>query len=188
MKNPEIESFIKDVDRIVHDGGTEEVLTGKIAERMRHLLQADNILPSQYRQPNQKYALYPLYIADDESFSIAVAVWDVGQSTPVHDHGTWGVIGVVQGTEHEIQYASPSNKHEELIACNDRYILQGEVVVCCSTDQDLHKVECASNDPCVGIHVYGGNIGKIERHIYDTHTGKKRVAVSHWVPVPASRQ
>lgn len=69
MKNPEIESFIKDVDRIVHDGGTEEVLTGKIAERMRHLLQADNILPSQYRQPNPKYALYPLYIADDESFS-----------------------------------------------------------------------------------------------------------------------
>ncbi|RJS56699.1 hypothetical protein [Bacillus subtilis] len=39
MTNPEIESFIKDVDRIVHDGGPEEVLTCKIAERVRHLLQ-----------------------------------------------------------------------------------------------------------------------------------------------------
>ncbi|MGG1220443.1 cysteine dioxygenase family protein [Priestia endophytica] len=188
MKNPELETFIKDVEQIVHEGGTEEALTGKIAERMRHLLQNDNVLPLQYRQPNPKYALYPLYVADDESFSVAAAVWDVGQSTPVHDHGTWGVIGVVQGTEHEIQYTSPSNENEELITCNDRYIQKGEVVVCCSSEQDLHKVQCASENPCVGIHVYGGNIGKIERHIYDPHTGKKRASVSPWVPVPSLPQ
>ncbi|MBT2258326.1 cysteine dioxygenase family protein [Priestia megaterium] len=153
---------------------------------MQQLLQEGDVLPSQYRKPNPKYALYPLHVAVDESFSVAVAVWDVGQATPIHDHGTWGVIGVVQGTEHEIQYTRPSGEGEAPVVRRDRYLQEGEVAICCSSEQDLHKVECASPDPCVGIHVYGGNIGKIERHIYDPYTGVKKVAVTPWVPVPTS--
>lgn len=153
---------------------------------MQQLLQKDDFLPSQYRQPQSKYALYPLHVAVDESFSIAIVVWDVGQSTPIHDHGTWGVIGVVQGTEHEIQYAPPSSEGEALMVRRDHYLQEGEVDICCSSEQDIHKVECASPQPCVGIHVYGGNLGKIERHTYDPLTGAKKGAVTPWVPVPTS--
>ena len=31
-------------------------------------------------------------------------VWKPGQWTPVHDHGTWGVVGVYQGTFEERGY------------------------------------------------------------------------------------
>ncbi|MCM3538719.1 hypothetical protein [Priestia endophytica] len=187
-RHPELNSFIQDVDQIVHEGGSEENLISKVAERMQQLLNLGDILPDQYLQPQSKSALYPLHIAQDESFSIAVTVFNVGQPSPTHDHGTWGVIGVVQGVEHEIKYAHPSSKNEPLIVLKDRYIREGEVGICCSSEQDLHRVECASSIPCVGIHVYGRNIGKIERHIYDPNTGKKRAGVTPWVPVPAPPQ
>jgi len=36
------------------------------------------------------HVTYPLFIAPDDSWSMASVVWDVGQRTPVHSHETWG--------------------------------------------------------------------------------------------------
>ncbi|MGG0381701.1 cysteine dioxygenase family protein [Priestia filamentosa] len=184
--HPELDSFIQDVEQIVQEGGSEEVLISKIKTRMQKLLKLGNVLPNQYMQPQSKSVLYPLYIPEDESFVIAVTIFNPGQPSPMHDHGTWGVIGVVQGVEHETKYARPSNENEPLTVLRDRYIREGEVGTCCSSEQDLHRVECASSVPCVGIHVYGRNIGKVERHMYDPQTGAKKVGVTPWFPIPNS--
>ena len=67
-----------------------------------------------------------------------------------------------------------------------RELHTGDVAVCCTSDQDVHEVACASNVPTVGIHVYGGNIGELERHVYDKTTGEEKTVVTAWDPVPAS--
>ena len=47
----------------------------------------------------------------------------------------------------------------------------GEVTVCCTSDRDLHQVGCGSDVPCIGIHVYGGDIWQIRRRSFDRATG-----------------
>jgi predicted metal-dependent enzyme (double-stranded beta helix superfamily) len=42
-----------------------------------------------------------LYAEPYGTFSIVVLVWCPGQVTPIHDHVTWCVFGVIQGVEHE---------------------------------------------------------------------------------------
>ena len=42
------------------------------------------------------------------AFSIASAVWNVGQGTPVHGHETWGVVGIYCGVEVETRYEKPA--------------------------------------------------------------------------------
>jgi predicted metal-dependent enzyme (double-stranded beta helix superfamily) len=54
------------------------------------------------------------------------------------------------------------------------------VTVCCTTDDDVHAVAAVGNEPTVGIHVYGGNIGTIRRPSYDPATGEARWFVSGW--------
>jgi predicted metal-dependent enzyme (double-stranded beta helix superfamily) len=56
----------------------------------------------------------------------------------------------------------------------------GCVEVCCTKDQDVHKVARASHEPCVGLHVYGRDIGRLERHTYDEYTGQTEKLVSAW--------
>ena len=183
--HPKLAEFIEIVDELVKQNGPEEVLTQKVAEHMKELIQDESVFPDAYKQPNpDKYTLYPVYVAPDNSFSIASAVWDVGQSTPIHDHGTWGVIGLIQGEEDEIHYEIPSGSAPKKIM--ERKLQQGDVAVCCTSDQDVHEVACASNVPTVGIHVYGGNIGELERHVYDKTTGEEKTVVTAWDPVPAS--
>ena len=34
---------------------------------------------------------------EDGSWSLYAITWNEGQKTPIHDHGTWGVVGVLKG-------------------------------------------------------------------------------------------
>jgi predicted metal-dependent enzyme (double-stranded beta helix superfamily) len=52
--------------------------------------------------------------------------------------------------------------------------------VCCTTDDDVHCVAAVGDIPTVGIHVYGANIGTIERRLYDPETGAVEWFVSGW--------
>lgn len=182
--NPLLEIFIEDVARLVKDEKEEEIVTKKVAERMRELLKEEDVIPEQFKLPNlDKYTLYPLYISPDNCFSIASAVWDVGQLTPVHDHGTWGVIGIIQGKEDKVHYEVSSNGGP-LKKLMHRELRTGDVAICCTSEQDVHQVSCASQVPCVGIHVYGGNIGELKRHVYDPETSEKNAIITAWDPVP----
>ncbi|PWA05286.1 hypothetical protein DCC39_18200 [Pueribacillus theae] len=108
--DPHFRRFVEKIDKVVKMETEEKTITSKVAEHMGDLLKHEDIIPEAYKKPNpDKYTLYPLYVAPDNSFSIASAVWDVGQSTPIHDHRTWGVIGIVQGEENEIHYEFSTN-------------------------------------------------------------------------------
>jgi predicted metal-dependent enzyme (double-stranded beta helix superfamily) len=53
--------------------------------------------PRHYRSEADHYARHLIYDAPDRSLSLYAVVWLPGQWTPVHDHGSWGVVGVVEG-------------------------------------------------------------------------------------------
>lgn len=42
-----------------------------------------------------------LHMPEDQSLSIIAAVWLPGQTTPIHDHLTWALVGVYEGEERE---------------------------------------------------------------------------------------
>ena len=180
--HPAMRRFVDDVTEIVRQGGGEQVVTARVASRLEGLLQSGEVLDPRCTKPQiDNYVLYPVWVAPDGAFSIAAAVWDVGQVTPVHDHGTWGVIGIYGGVEHEIRYRLDAQPGAgRLSRMSERDIAAGQVIVCCTSDQDIHRVSCGSNVPCVGIHVYGADIGTIPRHVYDPETGQARTFVSAW--------
>lgn len=180
--SPSMKRFVDDVRRMVRDGGGEEAVTARVASRLQSLLQERDVLGRQYRLPRPgTYTLYPVWIEPDGGFCIAAAVWDVGAATPVHDHGTWGVIGIVEGVEREARYLPTLVDGRVLFKqVEERDLDERRVIVCCTSDKDIHRVRCGSTVPCVGIHVYGADIGAIERHAYDPDTGDVRTFVSGW--------
>ena len=172
------DGFVDDVRKIVEEGGGEHTVTHKVAGRLRGLLSRSDFIPQEAAAPDaERYVMHPLYVDPQSRFSIAAAVWDVGQETPIHDHGTWGVIGIYSGLEDERRY-EPGDGAPRLLA--ERSWGPGDVDICCTTDADLHSVRCGSDEPCVGIHVYGGDIGRIVRRAYDPATGETKPFVSSW--------
>lgn len=178
-----LQTFINEVELILSTTDDEHEITKRVAERLSALLASDYQLPPEVTRPSAAHHVnYPLYIAPDNSWSLAAVVWNVGQRTPVHGHDTWGVVGIYSGFEREFRYLKPTSAEsgKPLIPAGEHVWETGQVTVCCTTDDDVHAVAAVGNEPTVGIHIYGANIGTIERCLYDPVTGAVRRFVSGW--------
>ena len=178
-----LRSFIDDVGLVVGSTDDEYEITKRVAERLSALLASDYRLPPELTRPSTEHHVnYPLYIAPDDSLSVAAVVWNVGQRTPVHGHETWGVVGIYAGAERETRYVKPTAAEvgRPLTPAGEHVWERGQVTVCCTTDDDVHAVAAVGTEPTVGIHVYGANIGTIERSLYDPETGAVSRFVSGW--------
>jgi predicted metal-dependent enzyme (double-stranded beta helix superfamily) len=178
-----LDTFIEDVASLVGSIDDEHEITEQVAERLSDLLAGGYRLPAQLTRPSDDHHVtYPLYIAPDDSWSLACVVWNIGQHTPVHSHETWGVAGIYAGAERELRYIKPAATEpaRALTPAGERVWKPGQVTICCTTDDDVHAVTAVGDVPTIGIHVYGGNIGTINRRMYDPVTGEVQWFASGW--------
>jgi 3-mercaptopropionate dioxygenase len=184
-----LDTFITDVASMVETVTDEHEITKRVAARLSELLASGYQLPADVTRPSaDKHVTYPLYIAPDDSWSLACVVWNMGQRTPVHSHELWGVAGIYSGVEREVRYLKPAADEEgrPLTPAGEEDWTRGQVTVCCTTDDDVHAVTAVGDEPTIGIHVYGGNIGTTSRRSYDPATGDVEWFASGWDTPPAS--
>jgi len=170
--------FVRTLEELVGAGGDEPRILEGARRAMRDLVARDDWLPeSAARAHPQHYSQHLLYLDPEERFSVVSFVWGPGQSTPVHDHTVWGVIGVLRGAEQCEPYRAEAGRVTP--AAPAMLLAAGEVECVSPTIGDLHRVSNGRADGVsISVHAYGGNIGKIVRHVYDVHTGATKDFIS----------
>ncbi|MFZ2998308.1 cysteine dioxygenase [Sphingobium sp.] len=136
------------------------------AALLTRLIAKDDWLPDAFARPNpDRYQQYLLHCDSRERFSVVSFVWGPGQSTPIHDHSVWGLVGVLRGVEKVERFRRlPTGG---LINEAEDYLREGEVDAVSPRIGDIHRVTNARPDaPSISIHVYGANIGAVERATY----------------------
>ena len=98
-RHPALDRFIADAHAVIAQHADAADRVTLIAPLMRQLLEADRgfLQPHHYRSDPQHYERNAIHISPDGNLSLFALVWLPGQWTPVHDHGSWGVVGIVQG-------------------------------------------------------------------------------------------
>jgi 3-mercaptopropionate dioxygenase len=99
---PELVELVTAV-RAVVSGRADWRQTARLvaAELTRHLPSSHVLTPEQRIGDPANYRSHLLHTEPDGAFSIVALVWRPGQVTPIHDHVTWCVFGVIQGIEYE---------------------------------------------------------------------------------------
>jgi predicted metal-dependent enzyme (double-stranded beta helix superfamily) len=70
-----------------------------IGVRLGALLAGGGWLAPEHRVPDRdSYRQHLLYVAPERNVSIVALVWLPGQTTPIHDHVSWCVVGVYERT------------------------------------------------------------------------------------------
>lgn len=141
------------------------------------LIRHDDWLPDIFAQPHpQRYQQYLLFCDPLERFSVVSFVWGPGHDTPIHDHTVWGMVGVMRGAEICQEYRYDNG---QLLTGNQHRLEQGEIDLVSPEVGDIHTVANALQDrPSLSIHVYGANIGAVERHVYNDRTGQPKAFIS----------
>ena len=105
-------------------------------------------------------------------------VWGPGQRTPIHNHRTWGAIGVLRGLEESTSFDRDKSTGQ-LTQGETKVLRQGDVDFVSPRLGDIHEVRNADDtQTSISIHVYGANIGAVARHVYDPMTSRPKDFVS----------
>jgi len=177
-------AFVGGMTRLVSRSDMAEgALLDGADELMRTLVSSDDWLPHSMAVPHPQYYQQHLLYGDPlNRFSVISFVWGPGQGTPVHDHQVWGVIGMLRGAEFNLHYEAPAVGVEGgALACSDREqrLDPGRTTRVSPSIGDIHRVRNAYDDRVsISIHVYGGNIGRVRRHVFDPTTGKAKEFIS----------
>lgn len=182
--SPSLTAFVDEVTRLVDSNHEEAVLLPRIEDALRRLLSTDDWLDEDRAKPDpQYYQQYLLYADPMDRFSVVSFVWGPDQKTPIHDHTVWGVIGVLRGGEYSKRFeidpdGTPNPLGEEEI------LRPGDVCSVSPSIGDVHAVRNAFDDQVsISVHVYGGNIGKISRHVFAPTGGPPKDFVSGYSSV-----
>lgn len=140
--------------------------------------------PQHYKSDASGYTRNLIYEAPDDSLSLYALVWLPGQWTPVHDHGSWGVVGVVEGVLEERSYVrlSPDRGADadiELARGGTILLGRGAVTSFVPNPDHIHITGVPMERPrAVSLHLYGRMMSSF--NIYDVQTRtRRRIEVAH---------
>jgi predicted metal-dependent enzyme (double-stranded beta helix superfamily) len=163
-----LRSFVTSLADLIDGARSEHESLESGGALLARLVSRDDWLPDAFARPSpERYQQYLLHCDSRERFSVVSFVWDGGQGTPIHDHRVWGLVGVLRGGERVEHYRRRTDGSLEQ-AGPTVTLGEAEVEAIDPRAGDIHRVFNAYADtPSVSIHVYGGNIGAVERATYD---------------------
>jgi predicted metal-dependent enzyme (double-stranded beta helix superfamily) len=178
MSDGKLLTFVKELSLLLEQKPSEAVIFTEGKKLLETLIAIDNWLPEEFTKPHpQYYQQYLLYADPLDRFSVVSFVWGPGQKTPVHNHTVWGMVGQLRGQEKGTPYYRQANG--EFKPGESTVSPPGHVDTVSPATHDIHVVENNMSDQTsISIHVYGGNIGRIHRSVFDPVTGAEKSFVS----------
>ena len=117
---------------------------------------------------------YRYYVNDDGSLHVYGVLFRHDRPTPVHDHVTWGIIGVQSGEQRTTRYlrrddgSTPGRCSVELSA--DGVLTRGATYPLLPP-HDIHRIEVVSPGEGLSIHVLGADLKRQRRRIFHVDAG-----------------
>jgi predicted metal-dependent enzyme (double-stranded beta helix superfamily) len=140
--------------------------------------------PHHYRSHIDGYTRNLIYEAPDKNLSLYSLVWLPGQWTPIHDHGSWGVVGVVEGVLEERGYVRRSPAREadddiDLMRGGTILLRRGSVTSFVPNPDHIHVTGVpAERSRAVSLHLYGRMMNDFNTYDIEART-RRRVTVAH---------
>lgn len=152
--------LVDDIRGVVRHEEDADRIGSRVAALLQPCLGREEFLAAHELEPGETtYRQHVLHVEPDGSFSIVALVWLPGQTTPVHDHVSWCVVGVHLGEEHETVYelrGGPDDPH--LVPAGYSRNAPCSVATLLPPG-DIHRVANGGNGIAVSLHVYGADIG-----------------------------
>jgi 3-mercaptopropionate dioxygenase len=133
----------------------------------RHLPGAEMLTAGERAGSPDGYVCHTLHTEPDGSFSVCALVWRPGQMTPIHDHVTWCVVGVLQGTEYEELFALRAGG-TAVEQVGSRVSVRGDVSGF-APPGDIHRVRNLGDGVAISMHVYGADIARLGTSVRRTY-------------------
>ncbi len=167
--DPDTRLLIVDAGAILSGPQAERVRISGVAERLRAYLAVHPELPSFCTLPGKDtYARRLIHRDPGDRFIIVAMTWGPGQGTPIHDHGTWGVVGMLRNRIEAWVYKDRLRTRDEGPAeIKEAGRVEAEegtlLPIVYPPEEEIHRLQNRWDQLSVGIHIYGKDITRCRR-------------------------
>jgi len=161
--------FITDLEMITAVETMDEEKIRKIHRKMRLLLAGEDFLPEAAKKTDPKqYARHLLHEDAKKRFVVVSLVWGPKQGTPIHDHSTWGVAGILVNELRIVNYDRLDDGkkagHADLREASSITAPTGTVLYVLPPNDEIHLLENSTETVTISLHVYGKQITECNRY------------------------
>ncbi len=170
----DLSNFVQELEHFVTSAHSYREIIDAGANSMRNLLSNRELISNDFINGLLSGTERPLvYKSDKNKFIVQVFVWESGSETPVHDHDTWGLMGIYQNKLRVSEYDLKPIQNSGSFSLDEtqNYIAsEGDVCYVLPPHEEIHKISNNSGSLSISIHVYGKTID--EYNIYDLANGQ----------------
>ncbi|MBW4652066.1 MAG: cupin [Kaiparowitsia implicata GSE-PSE-MK54-09C] len=157
--------FLTDLEDIIHKHADDRSQLLALCPLVRRLLASSSWLELSAPQPAPGKAWGVSILYDEPFFPITVQLvtWQPGATSPIHNHGGWGIVALLSGQEknrfwrrlhNPVDPTSQAPEYPHQIeAVGDRLVLPGDIIT--FLPDAIHSVEALGDAPTVSFNVYG---------------------------------
>jgi predicted metal-dependent enzyme (double-stranded beta helix superfamily) len=170
-----VPEFIADVKTILAEGGPTEANLERIADRMRELVKNPEVAGAEATSNVHVGGSGSAPVFHDEASGLTLMRARFGPEamTPIHNHGSWGVVGVYRGRDRYQVWrrkdgaadARPGSADVELV--EERILEPGEAVVLPPPPQDIHAQQGHDGTTVHELVLFGANLRGRPRLYFD---------------------
>ena len=186
MSDYSLERFMADTRDVVRSPRESADYVDAVVPLLHRLISGsrDFLTPEHFRTDAEHYARNAVHIDEEGGLSLYALVWLPGQWTPIHDHGTWGVVGVIDGLLSESNYIRMDRNLDQDAGIDLRrggsiLLGPGTVTSFVPNPDHIHQTGVPeTGEKTVSLHLYGRAMNSF--HIYDVAAGtRERIDVFH---------
>jgi predicted metal-dependent enzyme (double-stranded beta helix superfamily) len=156
---------VEDIMRLMaNEGRDEETSLSGLRMLVRKLVLNCYTVKTRLPEPNESTGVSVVVLYDEVGFpmTIQTEMSLPGTTSAIHNHGTWGVVMVLQGRQKNTFWKrDPTAKFPDRIdRVGERIIEPGDIIS--FTSEAIHSIEAVGDEPTITFNLYG-----------ETHGGKR---------------
>ena len=173
-----VEQFAKDVQGIMADAADRRKAVEAVRPLLARLMSTVDLMADRYKvsHPDGRVS-YHYYRSPDGRLSIGGPSFTPNTPTVVHNHNTWGVIGIYAGEQRTTRYLREEGQSDpeqcKIRQTEETVYKPGDIYFLIPPD-DIHRIETVSKEPSVSIHVLGVDLSRQKRTFFYPEEGTCR--------------
>jgi 3-mercaptopropionate dioxygenase len=174
MTHYDLNHFVRELEAHLPAAQDQMQAVQTVAGAMQKLLSNDQLFSADFvRALREGQTDGQVYHSPNLDFIVQVFGWNPGSETPIHDHETWGVMGIyaaeLEIREYDLKPTGQAGQFDLDQKAHYR-AGRGAISYIVTPQDEIHHISNPGSEYALSIHVYGNPIGSY--HQFDLENGR----------------